>query len=161
MWGISFYFASPLQLLLLFFGRIETERPSDWMQHYISLLAGEPQTATQGGAQAAVISMCAALGLAISYALNMTLGDATWSLSTGIGACVAAGMYEIGRPTRLTVAEAEELESIWHDFSMFAEIYLQPQGRCHESESEYVRAQFETYKPWNIETPFLSSSTLL
>lgn len=31
LWGTALYFASPLQLLLLFLGRIETERPSDWL----------------------------------------------------------------------------------------------------------------------------------
>ncbi len=31
LWGCSLFFASPLQQLLLFLGKIETERPSDWI----------------------------------------------------------------------------------------------------------------------------------
>ena len=30
LWSVSLYFASPLQLLLLFLGRIDVERPSDF-----------------------------------------------------------------------------------------------------------------------------------
>jgi hypothetical protein len=30
-WGASVFFCSPLQLLYLFLGKIDTERPSDWV----------------------------------------------------------------------------------------------------------------------------------
>jgi hypothetical protein len=43
-------------------------------------------------------------------------GDASWSVSTGIGACMAAALYEVGRPARLSVDEAQELERRWQDF---------------------------------------------
>ena len=33
MWSTSLWFVSPLQLLLLFLGKIETERPSDWLMN--------------------------------------------------------------------------------------------------------------------------------
>ncbi len=31
LWGLSLFYASPLQQLLLFLGKVETERPSDWI----------------------------------------------------------------------------------------------------------------------------------
>ncbi len=44
------------------------------------------------------------------------LGDATWSVSTGIGSILVSGIYEVGRPDRLGAEEAEELQKIWSDF---------------------------------------------
>ena len=41
LWSVSLYFCSPLQLLLLFLGRIETERPSDWVLHQLGMLTGQ------------------------------------------------------------------------------------------------------------------------
>lgn len=38
MWSISLYYCSPLQLLLLFLGKIETERPSDWLLYQVRTL---------------------------------------------------------------------------------------------------------------------------
>ncbi len=38
------------------------------------------------------------------------------SVSTGMGACMAAGVYEVGRPRRLNVEEAQKLEGQWQDF---------------------------------------------
>lgn len=31
LWSIALYFTSPWQLLLIFLGKVETERPSDWL----------------------------------------------------------------------------------------------------------------------------------
>ncbi len=56
------------------------------------------------------------------------------SVSTGLGACAAAFVYEVGRPRRLSVTEARQLEGQWQDFSGFADRRLQRTGRCHESE---------------------------
>lgn len=36
MWSFALYYVSPLQLLLLFLGRIETERPSDWIMRKLA-----------------------------------------------------------------------------------------------------------------------------
>lgn len=80
------------------------------------------------------LSICLAAGFGISLAFSLGLGDATWSVSSGIGACMAAGVYEVGRPKRLSVSEAKELEEQWQDFSGFADQRLQRIGRCHESE---------------------------
>jgi len=62
------------------------------------------------------------------------LGDATWSVSTGLGSCLIAAIYEVGRPARLTVDEANVLQSQYQDFARFADERLQPKGNCHESE---------------------------
>ena len=42
LWGTAMYYASPLQLLLLFLGKIDTERPSDWVLRQIGVAAGLP-----------------------------------------------------------------------------------------------------------------------
>lgn len=42
LWAVSLYFCSPLQLLLLFLGRIETERPSDLVLRQLGRLTGQP-----------------------------------------------------------------------------------------------------------------------
>ncbi len=42
LWSVSLYFCSPLQLLLLFLGRIETERPSDWVLRQLGHLTAQP-----------------------------------------------------------------------------------------------------------------------
>lgn len=31
LWGTSLFYATPYQLLLLFLGKIDIERPSDWL----------------------------------------------------------------------------------------------------------------------------------
>ena len=38
LWSVSLYFASPLQLLLLFLGRIDVERPSDFTLLCVALV---------------------------------------------------------------------------------------------------------------------------
>ncbi len=43
-------------------------------------------------------------------------GDATWSVSTGLGACMAAGVYEVGRPRRVSAEEAADIDTRWRDF---------------------------------------------
>ena len=80
--------------------------------------------------------MCvfAGLGFSIAFLLNQSLGDATWSVSTGIGACMGSAMYEASRPKRLNVEEAQRLEEQWKDFARFADARLSRTGRCHESE---------------------------
>lgn len=35
LWSLSLYYCSPVQLLLLFLGKIETERPSDWILYQV------------------------------------------------------------------------------------------------------------------------------
>jgi hypothetical protein len=120
LWSLSLWFVSPLQLLLLFLGKIETERPSDWLMNGFGRLAGFPITdlgyehplAIRGFAVAATI----AAGFGVAFALNEGLGDATWGVSSGIATCMAAGVYELGRPTRLSAQQAVQLEEQWQVF---------------------------------------------
>ena len=65
---------------------------------------------------AVTAALCGAAGLGVAWALQASLGDATWSVSTGLGVCVAGAVYEVGRPTRLSVDEAMTLEAQWVDF---------------------------------------------
>ena len=41
LWSVALWFCTPLQLLLLFLGRIDTKRPSDWALRQIGLLSGQ------------------------------------------------------------------------------------------------------------------------
>lgn len=43
-------------------------------------------------------------------------GDATWSVSTGLGACLAAAVYEVGRPARLSRDQADQVDNQWRTF---------------------------------------------
>ncbi|KXZ51868.1 hypothetical protein GPECTOR_11g304 [Gonium pectorale] len=138
LWGLSLFYASPLQQLLLFLGKIETERPSDWI---IMNIARGPLgmnimdvNEAPSWLTALAAGVCVASGLAISAVLQFGLGNSIWALSTGTGACLAAGVYEVGRPTRLDRQEAAQLDAQWRDFVAFADARLQRSGRCHESE---------------------------
>lgn len=138
LWSLALYFASPLQLLLLFLGRIDTERPSDWITRRLGISAGLDVDALGYTApqwiQMVVISICLGQGLLITVILTQSLGDSTWAVSSGIGACFAASLYEVGRPRRIEGDEAVKLESQWQDFESWASIRLQKRGNCHESE---------------------------
>ena len=75
----------------------------------------------------------------------------------GMGACVAAAVYEVGRPERLSVEEAQVLEAQWQDFARFADASLARGGRCHET--EVFRAFRRTYGRYRSEEA-LSDSRL-
>lgn len=66
--------------------------------------------------RAAAVAICLLGGAATSVLLEASLGDATWAVSSGIGALFAAAVFEVGRPKRLTVDEAQQLEAQWQDF---------------------------------------------
>ncbi|KAK9836358.1 hypothetical protein WJX81_008368 [Elliptochloris bilobata] len=138
LWAVALYYCSPLQLLLLFLGRFEVERPSDRILRLLGRGAGlqveEAGYEAPAWVRAAAVAIVAAAGAGVAWAAEASLGDATWSVSTGLGACLAAAVYEVGRPARLNAEEAEELEAQWRDFARFAEERLQRSGRCHESE---------------------------
>jgi hypothetical protein len=68
-------------------------------------------------------SVCGVGGVATAALFSAALGDATWSVSTGIGVCMAAGVYELGRPSRLSVGEAAALEAQWQDFGECARLH--------------------------------------
>jgi hypothetical protein len=40
LWSASYWYVTPLQLLLLFLGKTDTERPSDWLLAQLGWAAG-------------------------------------------------------------------------------------------------------------------------
>ena len=42
LWAVSLYYCTPLQLLLLFLGEVDTERPSDWLLRALGRATGQP-----------------------------------------------------------------------------------------------------------------------
>ncbi|KAK9825793.1 hypothetical protein WJX74_008115 [Apatococcus lobatus] len=151
LWAVGLYFCSPYQLLLLFLGKIETERPSDWILQKLGNLTGQ-RTEDVGyeaplPLKAATVLFFIAAGTATAWLIHSGLGDATWSVSSGIGTCAAAGLYEVGRPDRLSGQEAETLEAQWQDFAAWANDHLQKSGQCHQSEIySSFRKQFARYR---------------
>ena len=41
LWSVSLYFCSPWQQLLIFLGRVDTERPSDWLLDVLARATGQ------------------------------------------------------------------------------------------------------------------------
>ncbi len=90
-------------------------------------------------------ALFAAGGVAVAAALSSALGgEATWAVSTGLGAVLAAGVYEVGRPQRLSAAQAVALDAQWTAFRSFADARLARRGRCHVSE---VEAAYRRHSP--------------
>jgi hypothetical protein len=46
LWAVALYFCSPLQLLLLFLGKIDTERPSDFVLRQLGVLTQQKYVGT-------------------------------------------------------------------------------------------------------------------
>ena len=42
LWAVSLYYCTPLQLLLLFLGEVDTARPSDWLLNILGRATGQP-----------------------------------------------------------------------------------------------------------------------
>lgn len=42
LWAVALWYVSPLQLLLVFLGKIETDRPSDWLMNKLGRAAQQP-----------------------------------------------------------------------------------------------------------------------
>lgn len=151
LWAVSYYYVSPVQLLLLFLGRIDTDRPSDMVKRIGGKLMGNDVNALgyEDPLFLKVVSVSLAVfwGVITAQVFELLLGDATWSVSTGIGACFAAFVYEVGRPERLSKDDAIALENVWQDFSSFADDALAKTGRCHESEViREFRKRFGKYR---------------
>jgi len=151
LWSASYYFVSPLQLLLLFLGRIETTRPSDAVMRLGAQAMGEDTDALgwepSAALRALAVAGCLVQGVVTALLFELTLGDATWSVSTGIGSLMAAFVYEVGRPKRLSKTEEIALEAVWQDFASFADASLTKSGRCHESEVfKEFRRRFGRYR---------------
>lgn len=138
IWSVAYYFCTPVQLLLLFFGRFETERPSDWIVRIVGKLRGLPVDALgyEAPIELRVLSVMVAItwGILTAAVFELALEDAIWGISAGVGACFAAALFEVGRPERLSPEQERKLETQWQDFKEFADSNLQRQGRMHENE---------------------------
>jgi len=154
--AISFQYASPLQLLLVFIGKFETERPVDWVASQFSSRPSEwMANKLDGGSENVAPSivpllasqtLIASSGILLSFLISRSIGD-TWALSTAIGTSFLAFLYEIGRPKRLSVDEVQKREKAWEDFQVFADEGLVKAGSCHESEIlEAFTKEYPGYK---------------
>ena len=135
-------------MVLLFLGGIEAERPSDWFMARLSRALGV-DTAAVGyeppvGVRLCAVAVTAAAGAAAAAAFEATLGEATWSVSSGMGLLFSAGIFEAGRPRKLTVEEVQEREQNWEVFAKWADLKLQKKGNCHFND---VSDAFRKYPP--------------
>ena len=106
---------------------------------------------------ASMMGAIVVLGLATAVGLKAAFGDATWGVSTGLGACMAAGVFEVSRPQRISAEEKEILDAQFEDFVRFAEARLQRSGSCHESE---IFRAFRTEVPGYRDKEALTDITL-
>lgn len=102
--------------------RSQPPRDSPAVSHALQLgrATGLPVDAVDYSAPSTIRAVTVAFfilsGISTAWLFNSSLGDATWSVSTGIGSCMAALVYEVGRPKRMSPDEAVELEEQWQDF---------------------------------------------
>ena len=141
LWATALYFANPWQILLLFLGArtFEVDRPGDDLLRALGRATGQNVEAPEYTAPTALrlLSVLAfiAIGTAVSVGVSSSLGgEATWSVSTGLGAVCVAGVVEVGRPKQLTAQEQVALEADWQEFKGWADVHLTRKGRCHVSE---------------------------
>jgi len=136
LFAASFQFSSPYQLLLVFFGRFETERPVDWVA---ARLAGMEDPGDQASYdvpvqfQVASATIIGLSGVTLASLISKYIGD-TWALSTAVGTAFFSFLYEVGRPTRLSPEEVAARERTWQNFREFADASLVKAGSTHESE---------------------------
>lgn len=76
-------------------------------------------------------------GTLIAWGFAAALGDATWSVSTGLGSCFVSAIYEVGRPDRLSSDEAQELEDKYADFGASLHMDTEDNWCCQESHTAY------------------------
>eukprot|EP00466_Bigelowiella_natans_P010174 jgi/Bigna1/144813/aug1.91_g19521 len=152
--AISFQYSSPYQLLIVFFGRFETERPVDWVADRLAGKGGgagesdavAPSQSTTAAMKAASAALIGAGGVTLAALISKYVGD-TWALSLAIGTGFFSFLYEVGRPRQLNADETAAREEAWGDFEVFAETSLVRAGSCHESEimAAFVR-EYPKYK---------------
>jgi hypothetical protein len=140
MWSVAYWFVSPFQLLLIFLGRIEPERSSDWLIRRISGGGGGGEGGTNNytspAALPASLLVCFFGGLATAVVSSAALGSATWAVAGGLGALAAAAFIEIGRPKQLDEREAKRMWQRSRAFAQWAPTRLSASSgaRCHERE---------------------------
>ena len=149
IWSFGLFFKSPLQILLVFLGRTDTERPSDWLLRKSSGEAEETRTWEEASApqKAALIAFFTACGCGVVSGFDaLFAGEETWALSAGLGFTMLAFVAELGSPRRYSRAELDVLEAQYDDFVAFADEALERRGRCHGSEVERAfRRRFGKY----------------
>ena len=138
VWAVGLFFKSPLQILLVFLGRTDTERPSDWL---LRVFDGDERVKTfedaSGARRAAIVAFFAACGLGAVAAFDWAFaGEETWGLSAGVGFAMLSLVAELGSPERYTSEELDALEARYADFCAFADESLRRGGRCHSTEIE-------------------------
>ena len=152
VWSFGLFFKSPLQILLVFLGRTDTERPSDWMLR--KLAPGSPATFEDASAQskAATLAFFTVCGCGIVAGFDwLFAGEETWGLSAGLGFTMLSFVAELGSPQRYTRSELDVLEAQYEDFVCFADDSLQRRGRCHSTEvSRAFRRKFPAYGDENV-----------
>jgi len=147
VWSFGLFFKSPLQILLVFLGRTDTERPSDWL---LRKSTGESTRTWEeaGGVQkAALFAFFTVCGCGIVSGFDFAFdGEETWALSAGLGFTMLSFVAELGSPQRYTNAELDVLEAQYADFVAFADDALERRGRCHGTEVERAfRRRFGKY----------------
>jgi len=159
LWSTALFYATPWQLLLLFLGRVDTERPSDGTLRLLQRLAGADEASEPAPALLLVNAAfyCAA-GCAVSYSCSAALGgESTWGVATGLGAVLGAAVFELGRPRKLSAAQQSAVDVEWRNFCSFAGERLARKGRCHER--EVVQAQLRWRRASGVRRPELVSET--
>ena len=151
LWATSLYFANPWQLLLLFLGArtFEVDRPGDDLLRALGRVTGQAVDAPEYTAPQALrvltVVLFIAIGTAVSVGVSSSLGgEATWSVSTGLGAVCVAGVVEVGRPKQLSAQEQVALEADWQEFKAWADVHLTRKGRCHVSEVDAAYKRHST-----------------
>lgn len=149
IWSFGLFFKSPLQILLVFLGRTDTERPSDWLLRKSSGVTEETRTWEEASApqKAALIAFFTVCGCGVVSGIDaLFAGEETWALSAGLGFTMLAFVAELGSPRRYSRAELDVLEAQYDDFVAFADEALERRGRCHGSEVERAfRRRFGKY----------------
>jgi len=147
VWSFGCFYKSPLQILLVFLGRTDTERPSDWMLKKFA--PGNPKTFEDASvvSKVATVVFFIACGCGITKLFDLAFsGEETWAISAGIGFTMLSFIAELGSPTRYNKEEIEVLEAQFADFKAFADISLERKGRCHTTEvSRAFRRKFPRY----------------
>jgi len=135
VWSFGLFFKSPLQILLVFLGRTDTERPSDWLLRKFAPDQDKTWEDASVVAKVATVLFFAACGCGITAGFDVLFaGEETWGVSTGIGFTVISFVAELGSPQRYSRSELDVLEAQYADFVAFADGALQRRGRCHSTE---------------------------
>lgn len=149
LWSAACWFTNPYQVTVLFLGRFEGQRPSDWVMARVSSAMGIDVNAA-GYSPPLIARLIAVLvavgsGTTAAYVLEQSLGEAQWSVSTGLGLCFLAGVFEAGRPKQLSAEETEELEELWQVFGEWADVKLQRKGQCHFNDISDAFRKYPTH----------------